>query len=328
MAEPRPEREGERDMKPILRAGLATGAALVGIAPALHAHAGGMGSSGCSSCSVPKPCNCEAPTGHMVNVPGVNISPPTVTVNAPSIYVSGANVVVQSSSVSSAQSSASAEASSSASASGNAYANGAAFGSAYANALAVTNANSFALGGGGGNFSASEGVNSFIPSLAVEGVETGEARRICAEYRSTPRVVAVQAVCLDDKAIPHPASQVIPDRELLPAYEGEVFRCIAGARMQYTLADYAGSADFTRGQTVSCLKGEALYHSAAGQLACRPQRPARDCNERSLLRRYGAGIKVIRTVAAQQCVAYKTETAQSGAPESLLIDGGVGGVVR
>lgn len=306
-------------MKAFVRAGLAAGTVLAGLAPAIYAHAGGT-SGGCSTCNVPKPCDCNVPTGHTVMVPGVNITPPSITVNAPNIWIAAPNVEVQSASVSYASSSASASSDAQASASG--YAQG----NAYANALAFTNAQqSFALGGGS-NYYSSEGASSYIPNLQVEG-EAPEARRICAEFRATPRVVAIQAVCLDDKAIPHPASQVIPDRDLAANYEGEVFRCIAGARMQYTLADYTGAADFTRGQTVSCVKGDALYHSAAGQLACRPQRPARDCNERSLLRRYGAGIKVMK-MGGQQCVAYRTAASQSSAPGAMVLDGGVGGVVH
>ena len=325
-------------MKAFLRAGLATAALFAGCAPAVIAQAGGSGSKGGSSCNctvpTPPPCNCNVPTGHTVNVPGVNITPPSVTVNSPNIWISTPNIEVQSAAVSYAQSQAEASSSAEASAqansnaSGNAYANGSANSNALSNALAQSNAASYALGGGS-SFAAGEGASSVIPNLAVEGVEIPETRRVCTEFRSVAKVVAVQAVCLDDKAIPHPASQVIPDRDLLPSYEGEVFRCIAGTRMQYTLADYAGSADFGRGQSIPCLKGEALYHSATGQLACRPQRPARDCNERSLLRRYGAGFKVIRA-GAQQCVAYRTETAAvgSGAMESMVVDGGVGGVVR
>ena len=311
-------------MMPPLRAGLLAGTLMAALAPAL-AHAGGSGAS--------KSCGCNIPTGHTVDVPGVNISPPSVVVNSPSIYISAPQVQIQSASAAYAQSSADAQSSSSASASsdaqsqalanaqaaGQASANAA--GSAFSNALAA--ANSFGSGGGGAASNA-EGVTSFIPSLQVEGVETPEARRVCAQFRAAAKVVAVQAVCLDDKAVPHPASQVTPDRDILPAYEGELYRCIAGARMQYTLADYSGSADFARGQTVSCLKGEALYHSATGQIACRPQRPARDCNERSLLRRYGAGIKVRKLALAQECVAYTTQTAQSASPGSLQLDGGVG----
>ena len=323
------------DMKAFLRAGLATAAMFAGCAPAVVAHAGGSGGSkGGSSCNctvpTPPPCNCNVPTGHYVNVPGVNITPPSVTVNSPNIWISTPNIQVQSAAVSYAQSQANASSSASAQANSNASGNASANvnSNVLSNALAQSNAASVALGSGS-SFAASEGASSFIPNLAVEGVETPEARRVCAEFRSVAKVVAVQAVCLDDKAIPHPASQVIPDRDLLPSYEGEVFRCIAGTRMQYTLADYAGSADFGRGQTIPCLKGEALYHAATGQLACRPQRPARDCNERSLLRRYGAGFKVIRA-GAQQCVAYRTETAPFGslAIESMAFDSGFCGGLR
>ena len=72
----------------------------------------------------------------------------------------------------------------------------------------------------------------------------------------------------------------------------------------------------------------ALYHSADGRLACRQQKPARDCNERSLLRRYGAGIKVLKVAAAQTCVAYRNETQASDVTLNMAIDGGVGGVVH
>jgi hypothetical protein len=123
-------------------------------------------------------------------------------------------------------------------------------------------------------------------------------------WRAQARQVALQATCLDDKAVPHPASQVSPDRAVSPGYQGEVFRCIAGTHMQYTIADFTGQADFNHGQTVVCQKGEALYHTAAGALQCRPQAPARDCNERSLLRRFGAGIKILPLSGAPVCATW------------------------
>ena len=318
-------------MKAILRAGLAAGTALAGLVPAV-VHAGGSKTSANCGCTPPPPpCNCTVPTSHQINIPGVNITPPSVTVNSPNIFINSANVEVQASSVSSAQSSASASASGSAEAnaagSANALGNAASAAMAYGNGLAAANA--LSSGGGSGFSAANAAANSNVAVLQVEAPQTAETRRICAEFRAVAKVMAVQAVCLDDKSIPHPASQVMPDRDVLPTYEGEVFRCIAGARMQYTLAEYAGSADFARGQTISCAKGEALYHAAGGGLACRPQRPARDCNERSLLRRYGAGIKVLKLSMAQQCVAYRSETAQStttSTSESMQMDGGVGGV--
>ncbi len=74
--------------------------------------------------------------------------------------------------------------------------------------------------------------------------------------------MAIQAVCLDDKAVPHPASQVQPTKEIDQSYEGELYRCIAGARMQYVLAEYNGQVNFGGGQTVVCEKNQALYHTA------------------------------------------------------------------
>ncbi len=321
-------------MRPMGRVGVAAGAVLAGLVPAM-AHAGGSKSNGGASCNCtapPPPCNCTVPTGHEITVPGVNITAPSITVNSPNIWINGANVEVQASSAAEAQSSSSA----SATASGDAYsnansaalANGLGSAQSYANGLAAANAFGVASGGGSGFSSAVGSGQSFSSALQVVS-ETAETRRVCTEFRAVAKVVAVQAVCLDDKAIPHPASQVLPDRDVLPVYEGEVFRCIAGSHMQYTLGLFAGAADFSHGQTVSCLKGEALYHSATGGLACRPQRPARDCNERSLLRRYGAGIKVLKLVAARECVAYGAETAQGATPstagENLQLDGGVGG---
>jgi hypothetical protein len=310
-------------MKAILRAGLAAGAAFAGLAPAI-AHAGGVKSTSSSNCGCtppPPPCNCNVPTGHQVSIPGVNITPPSITVNSPNIFIGGANVEVQASSVSEAQSSASANASGSAQGMSSAY--------GYTNALAAANALGYAFGSGGGGGFASGGAagTSYIPALTVES-ETAETRRVCAEFKAVQKVVAIQAVCLDDKEIPHPASQVLPERDVAGGYEGEVFRCIAGSHMQYTLGAFAGAADFSHGQTITCVKGEALYHSAAGQLACRPQKPARDCNERSLLRRYGAGIKVLTLASARQCVAYRSETAESTgafAGGAMQLDGGVGG---
>jgi hypothetical protein len=171
-----------------------------------------------------------------------------------------------------------------------------------------------------------QGMSGVIQALHVEDGDPGQP--VCIQYRSVERRVAVQAVCLDDKAVPHPASQVLPERDVAPTFDGEIYRCIAGARMQYTLGEFAGQASFDHGQTVTCDKGMALYHSADGHLMCRPQKPARDCNERSLLRRYGAGIKVLNAPPAQTCVAYRNAPQESGVSLNMAIDGGVGGVVR
>jgi hypothetical protein len=166
-----------------------------------------------------------------------------------------------------------------------------------------------------------------IQGLHVDGGEAA-SQPVCLQYRAVEKTVAVQAVCLDDKAVPHPASQVSPLRDVPPSFDGEIYRCIAGARMQYTLGEFAGQASFDHGQTITCDKGMALYHGADGRLTCRPQKPSRDCNERSLLRRYGAGIKVLKAVAAQTCVAYSHPAEADAVTLNMAIDGGVGGVVH
>ena len=138
-----------------------------------------------------------------------------------------------------------------------------------------------------------------------------------------------------------------PDREIDQAYDGELYRCIAGSRMQYVIGEYSGTLDISTargGQTFVCGKNEALYYTpgqssgaqstgaqagAAGQLSCRPQRPARDCNERSLLRRFGAGVKILTLLTTERYTAYRDETVREvgGASMSFSLDGGVGGVV-
>ena len=281
---------------------LSAGTAMVA---ATAAQAGGSG--GCCQTKPPPPpppsvC-CNVPTTHNVNVPGVMVTPPSVSVYAPSIAVSGA----------------SAYASASASASASGYASGQAQGSAFV----------YAVGGGGSSFFVDQGSTGLIPNLTVEGQSPLPGRPICAAYKTVAQAVAIQAVCLDDKAVPHPASQAFPGQDVAEGFAGELFRCLAGTRMQYTTAAFQGRISFDHGQTATCAKGEALNRMGDGRLQCRPQTPARDCNERSLLRRYGAGVKLVKASAAQVCVDYRseTQTAQSTGG-SFLMDGGVGGVAH
>lgn len=179
-------------------------------------------------------------------------------------------------------------------------------GASVANAQAQVNA---ASSGGSGGFTEIGGVTTTIDQVRV--VSPGEGPRICTAYKSETRAVRLVAVCMDDKDVPHPASQVSPEREIAAGYAGEVYRCIAGARLQYTLFG-EGAA----GQSQTCRKGEALVRTQAGELVCRPQKPARDCNERSLLRRFGAGEKLVAVSGSKVCVAWGEETAQAG-PEVL-----------
>ena len=188
-------------------------------------------------------------------------------------------------------------------------------------------------GGGGGGYYSPPVATGIIQGLDVQGVH--RTRQVSYEAtRTRSRRVVIQAFCLDDRDIPHPASQVFPERDVEDAYDGELYRCIAGTRMQITIAEWVEQISFAGGQTMICAKGEALYRSRgsaadAGQLVCRPQAPARDCNERSLLRRFGAGIKVLTIVSVEKYTAYREETVteSTSASYSMSLDGGVGGTV-
>jgi len=267
----------------------AAAAALTGGA----AHAGGCPSA-CPP-PPPPPCNC-APTTHQVKVPGVSISAPSISIGIPSISMGGGSGV------------GSAEAN--ASTSVNITMNGS------TNAAQSNASQGGSSGGGGGSWSPDGGVTTEIGDIKIY-TPPPPPPPICVAWKAVERQVAIQAVCLDDKAVPHPASQLSPDRDVASAYEGEVFRCIAGARMQYTVAEFTGQPDFGHGQTITCQKGEALYHSANGALQCRPQTPARDCNERSLLRRFGAGIKVMATGGQRVCTAWGPAAAAQTGPMAL-----------
>lgn len=147
--------------------------------------------------------------------------------------------------------------------------------------------------------------------------------------RMRTRRVVIQAVCIDARQIPHPASQVRPDRDIDSAYEGELYRCIAGSWLQATIADFDGKVDFSGGKTLACGKGDALYHGRDGKVTCRPQTRARDCNERSLLRRFGTGIKVLTITEIEKYTAYREEEERvaESVSTSMSLDGGVGGYV-
>ena len=215
--------------------------------------------------------------------------------------------------------------------------------SAKAGAAATTN--QYYYGGGGSSFYVDQGVQSVIGDLKVETVPDIVTVPYSAQ-RIMEKTIIIRAFCIDDKEVPHPASQVTPDREIGKDYEGELYRCIAGTRLQYAMAEFKGQIDFGPGETVTCVKNSALYRSREGKLECRPQKPARDCNERSLLRRYGAGVKILHVVIVETYTAYRTfqngvliaenssassstavstASASTGAFESF---GGVGGVAH
>ena len=132
---------------------------------------------------------------------------------------------------------------------------------------------------------------------------------VTMESVARERELLIQAICVDASGNPHPASQTFGGRDVRDGYRGEIFRCMAGTRMRYTMS----------GSSSECAPGEALWYEN-GRVECRPQIPRRPCNERSLLRRFGPGDKVVRIRDTEMREA-RTETTFNGA---MTMDGGVG----
>lgn len=255
------------------------------------------------------PC-CKGPKGPSVHVPGVNVTGPNVIVNQ-------GNIVTNTQS--------------------------------YLNTSVVSGGEGGVIiaGGGGGYFAAQGVAPTSINQLNVAGAEEKYLETVtekvptteeyCEDKVSIQKTVRpVQAVCLDDKGTPHPASRVDASDRVPTGYKGELFRCMAGTSMQVTLGSVEhGSASFAHGETFACRKGEALVHDRGGNLACAPQTPERDCNERSLLRRHGPGIKLVeariknkvcvpKTRTVMKSVQRQVERTRASTAQSMVFDGGVG----
>ena len=123
------------------------------------------------------------------------------------------------------------------------------------------------------------------------------------------RDLLIQAICVDANGNPHPASQTFGGRDVTEDFRGEIYRCMSGTRMRYTVD----------GRSYDCAQGEALWYEN-GQVTCRTQIARRPCNERSLLRRHGAGDKLVR-IRDTETRSAQAETTFNGA---MVMDGGVG----
>ena len=165
------------------------------------------------------------------------------------------------------------------------------------------------IGGGGGGYvggfggGSTSGMVSFSPESVAASVETGSAAAVSR----------IEAICMDDRATPHPASQTFAGEAVPPSYRGEIYRCIAGTAMRYTIA----------GVSTDCAKNEALVYDGE-KVVCVTQEVRRPCNERSLLRRFSPGAKMATQRRAQQAAAARREVLTSRGNSQLSLDGGVG----
>jgi len=247
---------------------------------------------------------CTHPGGPSINVPGVHIGGPSVHVGGPRVKIGGVHV---NSAV-------------------NVHVNANANASASASAAAINNAQTTVFAGG-----------TWIPPVrgssggaAIAGLRlAAETERVEEERtRWVEEWRVVRAVCVDDTGTPHPASRPDPDERVDPHFEGEIFRCMAGTAMQVTIGwQESGEHVYENGRTLVCEKGEALRHEPGGRLYCATEEPRRNCNERSLLRRYGPGVKLVHYRYEETYTETVERTVERSASSSmtLVLDGGVGG---
>jgi hypothetical protein len=261
---------------------------------------GNGGSPGC--CDIPKTHNIDIP-GINVGTPNINVGAPNVTLNQGGVSFGGVNVV------------------------GGGVSGGGIF------LGGGVQEQQFIGGGGGGGVSYDGPSGGMFSALSVVGA--GDASASTQTETATRTVMteyALRAVCLDDRGAPHPASQVSGDRNVT-GREGEIYRCMAGTAMQITVGRLVnGAANYDGAHTINCAKGQALAF-IGGQLGCATQSQQASCHERSLLRRYGPGEKVIAiattetyqtTRVVNQTVTTRTQAVRS-TRETLRLDGGVNG---
>lgn len=210
------------------------------------------------------------------------------------------------------------------------------FGVRYGNILSNTSG----TGGGFSNWSQTPNYPQSM-GLHVETIQEEPRLETYSESQTLRRTVILRAACIDTKGVPHPASQVFGHRDIESSYTGEIYRCIAGTHLQISRMeiDQSGAFDarlinFKGAETFDCQKGQALFYENNG-LSCRAQLPARECNERSLLRRFGSGEKIltlVRTVSVtreRRIESSRTTSCMSGCMVSnMVFDGGVGGYVQ
>ncbi len=251
---------------------------------------------------------CGSATGHIVGVPNVYVPGPNVNVSVGGSYYGGTNVLVG----------------------GNTYVGG----STTVVGGGGGGGGVYIGGGGGGGFSVPmPATTGLIDGLQVSGGQTATVMEQFQDSRTITETIAIRAVCMDDRGMPHPASRTNGEAKVSAEFDGEVFRCMAGTRMEVTIGKTVnGEANFDGGRTISCQKGQALVYRGdkgavgAATVQCVAQKAEADCNERSLLRRFGPGIKYATITRTETFTNTRQSATQQTATyrASMFVDGGVG----
>jgi hypothetical protein len=141
--------------------------------------------------------------------------------------------------------------------------------------------------------------------LGAIAVSVAEHPQQCV-YQDSTVVKAIHAVCVSANGHEFPASHMVSETWIDSSYEGEVARCIPGARLKVIIGEVVQSSQgmatsYSDGQILKCGPHEAVRHYKDGLLKCAPEVPVPDCTERTNLRKYGTG-DMFFTYRAKVCV--------------------------
>jgi hypothetical protein len=195
---------------------------------------------------------------------------------------------------------------------------------AFAQAMAQANAQAGAqviVYGGGSYEYVNIRNNSDVGAVAV-----ASAR---CEMQEATVVKSVHAVCIAADGREFPATHMTADTWIESSYEGEVARCIAGARLKIVMGDVVQSDQgmaglYSKGVILQCGEHEAVRHYKDGMLKCAPATDVVDCTERTNLRKYGTG-DMFFTFRSRVCAdTERTATRSEVQLDGSFNSGGVG----
>jgi len=201
--------------------------------------------------------------------------------------------------------------------------------SATVNFSAASNNFSNASSNGANASLASVYVTSFAPEAPVAfaggdignlSVEIAPLAQPCTIQEATV-VKAIHAICISDDGHEFPASHMLGDTWINASYEGEVARCLPGARLKIVMGKVTQSSEgmaagTSSGQVLQCAAHESLRHYKDGVLKCAPAVAVPDCTERTNLRRYGTG-DMFFSYRARICLETHEEYAEQPSSDNL-----------
>jgi hypothetical protein len=148
------------------------------------------------------------------------------------------------------------------------------------------------------------------------------------EMQEATVVKSIHAVCITAEGREFPASHMTGDTWIDSSYEGEVARCLPGARLKITIGDVVQSDQgmagiYSNGVILQCAEREAVRHFKGGMLKCAPAMEVPDCTERTNLRKFGTG-DMFFTYRSTVCANTVRSTSHEAELDEMSLNGGVG----